>query len=176
RVITALNYLEEQGDLKLQVAQARLGYRQLKKLSEDEQGQLKEECVARFSKREENDIKRLRLIVDMVNCNGCKTTFLLNYFGEENLSDCGHCEFCLNGLCDQIIPAASGLQELKGEVKNRALSLAAEYPEALSLPRQQARFFCGISSPRLIRAKLLQNPSFGMASHVSFATVMSALS
>ena len=176
RVITALNYLEEQGDLELQVSHARLGYRQLKKLSGDEKDQLKEECVARFSKREGNDIKRLHQVVDLVNCNGCKSTFLLNYFGEEHPSDCGHCEFCLNGPCDQIIPAASELQELRGELKNMAFSLAAEYPEALSLPRQQARFFCGISSPRLIRAKLMQHPSFGIASHVSFATVMSALS
>jgi len=176
RVITALNYLEEKGDLELQVSHARLGYRQLKKLSGDEKDQLKEECVARFSIREINDIKRLHQIVDLANCKGCKTTFLLNYFGEENLLDCGHCEFCLNGSCDQIIPAVTELQELQVELQKKVLSLVAEYPEALSLPRQQARFLCGISSPRLIRAKLLRHPSFGIASYVSFATVMSGLS
>jgi ATP-dependent DNA helicase RecQ len=94
RVVAALNHLEERGDLSLDLKGARRGYRLRKRLGEEKQRDLTARMVARFQAREEQDIARLGLVTDLVAEPGCKTSFLLAYFGEHRSSDCGHCESC----------------------------------------------------------------------------------
>ncbi|MCI5194224.1 MAG: RecQ family ATP-dependent DNA helicase [Candidatus Electrothrix sp. AU1_5] len=171
RVIAALDYLEQQGDLKLKVSGARLGFRKPAHASLDIAA-LKERLVDRFAQRERSDLDRLGLVVELVNHAGCKTGFLLRYFGEER-GDCGHCSFCLQGKNaligneknDKAIPEQ---QEL-AEVLQR---LRSEYPQALASPRQVTRLLCGLSSPRLTRNKLSKHALFGRLEQYPFAAVM----
>ncbi|WYD80173.1 MAG: RecQ family ATP-dependent DNA helicase [Candidatus Electrothrix gigas] len=171
RVIAALDYLEQQGDLVLKVSGARLGFRKPVHASLDIAA-LKEGLVDRFAHRERSDLDRLRLVVELVNHAGCKTGFLLRYFGEER-GDCGHCSFCLQGenaligneKNDKVIPEQ---QEL-AEVLQR---LRSEYPQALASPRQVTRLLCGLSSPRLTRNKLSKHALFGRLEQYPFAAVM----
>ena len=80
RIVAALNYLEERGDLIVEATGARQEYRRLQ-LPED-----REELVAslaeRFLEREANDIARVESVVAMAEHDGCITCFLLEYFGE----------------------------------------------------------------------------------------------
>ncbi|MCI5119332.1 MAG: RecQ family ATP-dependent DNA helicase, partial [Candidatus Electrothrix sp. LOE1_4_5] len=161
----------QQGDLKLKVSGARLGFRKPAHASLDIAA-LKEGLVDRFAQRERSDLDRLGLVVELVNHAGCKTGFLLRYFGEER-GDCGHCSFCLQGKNaligneknDKAIPEQ---QEL-AEVLQR---LRSEYPQALASPRQVTRLLCGLSSPRLTRNKLSKHALFGRLEQYPFAAVM----
>jgi ATP-dependent DNA helicase RecQ len=110
RIITALDYLEQSGDLVLQISGARLGFCTCFSDQLD-MDSLKEKLVNRFRQREQNDLQRLQLVVDLVNHKGCKTRLLLDYFGEVTDSDCGHCQFCLHGENAAIQREVIALQE-----------------------------------------------------------------
>jgi ATP-dependent DNA helicase RecQ len=176
RVVAALSYLEEQGDLELQAAGVRRGFRIVRRLDAAEGEKLAARLQERFQARENNDIQRLRQVVSLVRHNGCKTNYLLNYFGERHPKDCGHCEYCLSEggenrpgaeLFSRPLPLV-----IAGELRKRVRVLRAEAHEALASARQQARFFCGISSPRASRGKLHQHGAFGMLQHFSFVEVL----
>jgi ATP-dependent DNA helicase RecQ len=175
RVITALDYLEQQGDMVLKVSGARLGFRRLPVDQLDIEA-LKDLLVKRFGQREQSDLNRQRLVVDLVNHSGCKTGFLLRYFGEELAADCGHCSFCLHGENPPVsrreagasLPNQEGLEELVKDLRK----LRTEYPEALASERQVTRLLCGLSSPGLTRNKLARHALFGRLEAYSFAEVM----
>ena len=101
RIITALDYLEQAGDLLLQVSGSRIGFCAIH-TDQLDRNSLKETLVSRFQQREQNDLQRLQLVVDLVNHKDCKTRLLLNYFGEETVANCDHCQFCLHGENDAI--------------------------------------------------------------------------
>jgi ATP-dependent DNA helicase RecQ len=172
RVIAALDYLEQQGDLKLKVSGARLGFRKPAHTQPDIAA-LKDGLVERFAQRECNDLDRLGLVVELVNYAGCKTNFLLRYFGEEPSADCGHCSFCLQGENalirsrgnDDMLPEQEGLAEVLQQ-------LCREYPQVLASPRQITRLLCGLSSPGLTRNKLTKHELFGRLEQYPFAAVM----
>jgi ATP-dependent DNA helicase RecQ len=180
RIVTALNYLEEQGDLVLQVAGARRGYRVLRRLSAEELDALTEKLVDRFTLREKNDIDRIHQVVSLINHTGCRTNFLLDYFGEHRDTNCGHCEFCLSETNETNPPAAILIdmtkssprwETLEGQIKK----VLEEDHDALQSPRQQARFFCGIRSPQSSRAGLQRHAAFGLLADLPFIEVLNRL-
>ncbi len=180
RIVTALHYLEEQGDLVLQVAGARRGYRLVRRLPAEELDSLADKLVDRFSTREENDIKRISQVVSLINHNDCQTNFMLDYFGEHRDKSCGHCEFCLTETSEQdrsagtVIDTGQSTLSWKnwdGQVKN----VLAEEHAALQSPRQQARFLCGIRSPQSSRAGLQRHASFGLLAELPFKEVLKQL-
>ena len=181
RVVTALNYLEEQGELVLQVAGARRGYRIIRRLSEPELEELGDRLVERFSSREENDIKRINQVVSLINHPDCQTNFLLDYFGEHRDENCNHCEFCLNltssedrSVKNELCAARAvfNWQTWKAQIEK----VLAENHAALQSPRQQARFFCGIRSPQSSKAGLARHPAFGLLAGLPFVEVFERLS
>jgi len=168
RLIAALNYLEEQEALKLQVTGVRQGYR-LKRRDFDVAA-LTRTMEERFSEREHRDVRRLRQVLDFANQEGCRTRYLLSYFGEELKADCGHCDGCAGERPGPLPPAAVRAPGASEAAKLR--QLRAEGHEALTSPRQVARFLCGISSPSATRAKLPRHKLFGLLSDVPFQQVL----
>jgi ATP-dependent DNA helicase RecQ len=53
-----------------------------------------------------------------------------------------------------------------------AMALRSEHPDVLADPRAVTRLLCGVSSPRLARAKLTADPLFGALGHVPFGAVL----
>jgi ATP-dependent DNA helicase RecQ len=175
RIIAALNYLEETGDLELRVGGVRKGYRKLRQLSAGEVAALTDRLQKKFRHQEEQDIKRLRLVVDLIGHAGCQTAFLLDYFGEQPPENCGHCEFCLSGNTKGHGIQTNTARSLQLDAATRKaiedfLDESGDHP-ALVTARQQARFFCGLSSPRTSRAGLHGHASFGILAHQPFAQV-----
>lgn len=168
RVVKALTYLEEKGDLELQVAGVRQGYRVVR-VPED-LAEVWRELRRRFTARETSDITRVAGVASLVGGEGCLVRRLLGYFGEELGRDCGHCGPCAGDprAVLERAPAtiAFSSEELSG--------LRTAHPRALGGARQVARFFCGIASPALSTAKLTRHPRFGSAAEVPFAAVMQA--
>jgi len=168
RVVKALNFLEEKGDLELQVAGVRQGYRVVR-VPEDLAAVWKE-LRRRFALREQSDIARVAGVAELVSGEGCLVRRLLSYFGEELGRDCGHCGPCA-GDPQVVLQRTSMPVEIPSE---EVTALCQEHPRALATPRQVARFLCGISSPALVTAKLTRHPLFGTSVAAPFSSVMQA--
>ncbi|MEA2063456.1 MAG: C-terminal helicase domain-containing protein, partial [Gemmatimonadota bacterium] len=167
RILSALSYLEEKGDLILQESRVREGYRVLKKPGSI--GNLCNTLNKRFQSREEKDIARVQRMLHFAEQDGCLTRYLLKYFGETR-NDCGHCNRC-EGASGQPLPPAR-YPSLGDEEAEQLRSLCGEGHEALATPRQIARFLCGISSPAATRARLRDQQMFGIYESVPFCKVL----
>lgn len=172
RIIAALGYLEERGELTLQASDFRQGYRLEKKLTNSAVPELIKKLDDRFARREEGDIKRLKQVVDMVNAPTCKTAFLLEYFGSTELSgDCGHCSSCLGQENEGLI-MEDLFRQVDAKMIEQARELVGEYAKALGSPRRLARFFCGISSPSQRTDRLNRHSLYGSGVDYGFKNLL----
>jgi ATP-dependent DNA helicase RecQ len=167
RVMTALSYLEETGDLILQAAGVRLGYRLLNR--PEDTAALCGDLEARFQQRESNDIDRVRRVMAFADHAGCRTQYLWEYFGEKR-GPCGHCCHC-EGIAHRRVPPPARSQ-IDRFPYQQLRKLQDEAPGALDTPRQQTRFLCGLSSPATTRAKLKHHSLFGLFESIPFHEVL----
>jgi ATP-dependent DNA helicase RecQ len=169
RIIAALGYLEEKGDLTVQATGSRLGYRLLK--PDFDRPALLATLNTRFVEREARDVGRVRAMLDFAREPGCLTARLTRHFGETIPGDaCGHCGPCLGEIPEPRPepPRRSFDSERRAIVKE----LKAEGHAALATPRQLARFLCGLASPATSKAKLAKDPRFGALADFPFARVL----
>ena len=167
RVVAALTYLEESGDLIVEASGVREGYR-LENVPPDFDA-LCQTLAARFDRREQHDVDRVHQVLRYAEEEGCLTRHLLAYFGEGH-ADCGHCGRC-EGLPRRPIPPPSYAPPGSAEVDDLR-ELRTEDYEALATPRQLTRFLCGLSSPATTRARLRDHPMFGALRSVPFHEVL----
>jgi ATP-dependent DNA helicase RecQ len=168
RIVAALNYLEAQGDVTLQAAGVRQGYRLLKPGVDLDR--LRDAMSARFLDREARDIGRVRQVLDYATDPGCLTRHLLGYFGESLGAPCGHCARCL-GIPPGDLPPATA-RPLGDQERSLLRALRPEQHPALDEPRALARFLAGLSSPASTRARLGRHPAFGALADVPFARIL----
>ena len=170
RIVAALGHLEQHGLIELRVADARQRYTVLARPAST--AELLDRLVERFVLREQAEATRIQDVISLVTSEGCQVNALVRYFGEHRHEPCGHCTFCLEGVAQQLPEGARppGLDEV---VDRRSLvELAAAQPDALGLPRQRARFLCGITSPATSRAKLTRGELFGLLADRHFTEVL----
>lgn len=154
RLVRALDYLAQEGLLSVKATGLRYRYRRLKAAPED----LAARLSARMAEREQAELGRLAQVVELVGHQGCQVSFLGAHFGEPLSGGCGHCSWCrgeaaapLGRVCPPFeVGACAGLED----------------------PRDVARFLCGVSSPRLVRAGLTRDPAFGSLDRVPFGEVL----
>lgn len=152
RIVAALDELEEQGDLTVQVAGMRQGYRRL--TVPDDMDGFVAALNARFEKRERNDIERIDRVLAFAQHDGCLTQHLLAYFGEPR-NECGHCCRCLGEK--RVDLGTPGTRSFSDQDETRIRELIAAGHQSIQTPRQVTRFVCGITSPATSRAKLRQS-------------------
>ena len=111
----------------------------------------------------------LRPAGDLAGRDGCQTAALAAHFGEAMVQGCGHCAWCLTGR--DAIPERQS-PSIDPDLWRQAEQLEQETREILAEPRSLARFLCGVSSPRLSRARLGRHPLFGSLAHVPFRLVL----
>jgi ATP-dependent DNA helicase RecQ len=170
RIVAALGYLEQQGLVELKAADVRQRFTLV--AQPESADALLERIAERFERREETETARIQRVLDLVTHDGCQVESLVGYFGEARSEPCGHCSFCLSGRAQQL-PAASPQPPIETLVDAAQVArLAAEHPDALGRPRQQARYLCGISSPATTRAKLTREPPFAALAAHRFADVL----
>lgn len=168
RIVTALVYLEEAGDVILKKAGVRQGYRLLR--DDVKPREIAERLDERFRKRELADRERLREVVALAETSQCLTGFVTEHFGETLEQGCGHCDRC-RGVEPTKVPRAE-----VGEIDHEQLAivqdLRAEGHACLKGSRQLARFLCGISSPAVTRARLSRHDAFGLLENHPFEDVL----
>jgi ATP-dependent DNA helicase RecQ len=170
RVVSAIDYLAEQGWVETQVSDARQRFTRL--VDEPDVGALVDELVERFERREGQEIARIAQIVELITHDGCQTAFLLRYFGEEMDGPCGHCTWCETGVPTPL-PSLREPPPIDQVVERGSVrELARAHPGALGDARQRARFLCGLSSPAITRAKLSRNSLAGALAGRRFAEVL----
>jgi len=170
RIIKALNYLEEQGDLTLKVAGLRQGYRI--KVRPTDISALKQKLVERFETRERKDVERVRQVVQFAAEPGCIVRHLLEHFGEALGRDCGHCSSC-SGHSKRVVPIAADSKPVKLD-HGKIAALQMKNPKELGSARQMARFLCGLTSPLVTQAKLHKAAEFGSLATTPFHLVLEA--
>jgi len=141
-------------------------YRRLR--APDNPDALADELHRRMARREAGELERLRQVCDLVGHDGCQTAMLAAHFGEGLESACGHCSGC-QGAVD--VAPARGAVDIPDNLREPLKALLEEKGEVLDTPRAVTRLLCGISSPRLSRARLGQHPLFGTLAEVPFAQV-----
>ncbi len=166
RVVRALDYLAEKGQLELVATGVQ--ERIVVQRRPADLPALAAELCARFEAMETREVARVREIAAFVEADSCHTRRLVAYFGEDLGRDCGHCTRCRTGTA-LLLPAPTPPPPLPG--REVLTSLRAEFP-VLASPRVVARFCCGVTSPALSKARLGRHPLFGAASDRDFREVM----
>jgi ATP-dependent DNA helicase RecQ len=170
RILTALEYLDEQGLIELQAAEVRQRYTVL--AHPNAETDLVTRLLDRFAQRERSETERIQNVLSLVTHDGCQVRALVAYFGEERGQPCGHCSYCLNEQ-PQRLPQPEPRPPIEAVVDTKSLAeLRAGNPDALETPRQAARFLAGITSPAGTRAKLTGHPLFGALDDRRFLDIL----
>jgi ATP-dependent DNA helicase RecQ len=168
RIITALDYLDEQQMLTVEAAGVRHRYRVLEQ--PQDLAALAKTLHDRTREREGSEVQRLKQVVELVELDACQVAALGAYFGDP-CEPCGHCSWCLNGRTPAKLPARPEVPIDEG-MWGQLDPLRRSHPEILSDPRAVARFLCGIATPWLTKAKLTRDPLFARLQDAPFAAVL----
>lgn len=171
RIVKMLDYFAEKGWIELDVSGLVHGYRKVEQLAEPEL--LTQELYQYTLEREIGELARLEEVLELMCADRCQSAAIAEHFGQPMQDGCGHCSVCdgriIGSLPDPSFPSV-------GDSAMTALrTLSKQHPEALGDARQQARFLCGLSSPKLIRKRLTQDPHYGCCNSIPFDRVLEAL-
>jgi ATP-dependent DNA helicase RecQ len=168
RIVKAIEYMVERNWLEVKVSDLVHGYRWLRKI--DQPKLLADDLTERLNQREQSEIARLDDVFQLAFAESCQSEHLSSHFGESLPRPCGHCSACV-GDGPFVIPPV-GKRSIGTAAKTYIDRLAHEYPDHFVTARDRARFLCGLSTPRLVRAKLTRDPNFGICETVPFANVL----
>ncbi|MDP1588724.1 MAG: C-terminal helicase domain-containing protein, partial [Prosthecobacter sp.] len=177
RVLKALTWLQESGDIELKPSGSRQKYRLAEDAHRRDPKEITKKMQQLFAERETRDVERLREVLSFAQHRGCLTKWLLNYFGEAMETDCGTCTSCKerekghNDDAPREIPQSS-TPPITVEHVAAIREVIAERKAALRSSRQLARFLCGLTSPATSRERLGRHPSFGLLDRIPFGDVL----
>ena len=168
RIVAALNYLEEQGELELKPSGLRHGYTLERRPADP--AALRDALAERFAAGERRNTDRLEGLLGFCESPRCHWRELLTYFGEALEQDCGHCGRCL-GEPAEPLPRS---QPVTLDAESRAVvdAVVGEGHASLATPRQLARFLCGLPSPATSKARLRGHARFGWLGPAPFPEVL----
>lgn len=170
RVIKALDYLGEKSMLEVKAAGVRLRYNRLK--LPDNHDHLVDTLQQRIEKRENNELDRLQQVMDFASLDSCQSNALSTHFGEALAEKCGHCTGCLGPKVQLDEREGSNIPaDLHIKLENAKTEIKLMFTD----PRTLTRFVCGVTSPKISKARLSKHPLFGSFSHIPFKQVLKSL-
>lgn len=168
RVVRALDYLAERGWMTLEASGVRHRYRRLKRPTDT--AALAQDLHRRTLEREAREIARLHQVMYFVSLTSCQADYLCQHFGERLAAKCGHCSWCREGKATRPGARRPGIVDAK--TWEDARTVRRNLPDLLDEPRAFARFLCGLTSPRISRAKLSGHRLFGVFAEVPFPEIL----
>ncbi|WP_160062081.1 RecQ family ATP-dependent DNA helicase [Psychromonas sp. L1A2] len=169
RVLTAIDYLDQQGLIELQTKQMTQVYKVDKSQIT---GDLLGELTQRFSQKESSEIQRIHHLLAFFASDQCLNLQLAQYFSDANLqSACGHCSVCAGHPA--IMPVVASLRPLQ---QYDAAQQCIEISEKLGIHDSavlRARFFCGLTTPIFTRLKVRQLAGFASLENYRFSGCIS---
>lgn len=171
RVITALDYLDQQGLMELQTKQMTNVYQVF---SGAITADLITKLSLRFTDKEQSEITRIHFLLDFFASKRCLNWQLADYFSDYNLQQvCGHCSVCAGQIT--VLPEP---MKLKALTEYDVVQLTAPIKDKLgkhTSERLVTRFLCGLTTPIFTRLKVRQLPGFAVFEKYRFAEVLAWL-
>ena len=131
--------------------------------------------MTRFDGREAADLARIENVIDFVEVSACKTAYILEYFGQDNPPNCGHCAYCVDPTRDfsaLALDANTSIDDvLTDDLKKKFAALRKKQPKALQDSRKAARYLLGIKSPAVGVARIGSNALCGLLAGFHYAEV-----
>ncbi len=171
RIVKMLDFFAEKGWVELQVSGLVHGYRKIKPIADIEA--LVQELYQVSLDREIGELTRLDELFSLMCGQQCQSAALSEHFGQALASECGHCSVCEGHAVDKL--PEPNYPRIGDAALTGVQRLSKQKPDQLSEARQQARFLCGLSSPKMVRARLTQDPLYGCCSEIPFDQVLEAL-
>lgn len=173
RVVRALEVLSERGLIELKASGVRDRYTRLAEIGQGHR--LIQSLADKFRNREAAELKRLRLVVDLIEAETCQVNSLVGYFGEKRRKACGHCSYCQTKTKTPIA-AAKELPPIGDKISASELrDIRSRFPEVVSQHRAMARFLCGLSNPAFSKAKITKEPLYAVLDAYRFDSVLAFL-
>lgn len=168
RVVTALEYFDEQGWIELKPKSSVEVFEILK--PDFPLQETIDWMYSLFKAKESTEIERIHNMIQLFEKPSCLAMNLSLYFGEHLSVPCGKCSFCRTGnpieLPSRNIPALSSF------VFNDALQHFFEIMGSQISEDLITRFLCGINTPRLLNKKTTKLPNFGLLEIYPYKTVL----
>ncbi|MDB6119776.1 MAG: ATP-dependent helicase RecQ [Verrucomicrobiaceae bacterium] len=172
RILKALTWMEEAGEIELKPSGLRHRYRLCGDPAQRQPEALTQRMQKLFEIREVKDAERLERVLALASDPTCLTRHMLRYFGEDLDDDCGHCSSCLEKPAAPRVIPRSGKPAITVDQVEAIQHLIDERLPALRAPRQVARFVCGIASPAVSRDRLGKHDAFGLLESYPFNDVL----
>jgi len=158
RVLAALEYFDEKGWIELQPKSGVEVFEVLKPDLDVEEtaGWL----AGLFADKEANEVRRIHRMIRLFETAPCLAMELSGYFGENIDNRCGRCSSCRAEKPTRL-PAAQ-LPSLSTFDFNQIMK---QFRDSVPPPHSVdliTRFFCGISTPKLVRSRVKKLSGFGM--------------
>ncbi|MFK7735773.1 MAG: ATP-dependent DNA helicase RecQ [Pirellulaceae bacterium] len=172
RIVRMLDFFAEKGWVELKATGLRHGYRKLHPI--ENPPELVDSLYEFVQQRESSEVHRLDQLFELMTSQECLSQGLSSHFGQAIEGACGHCSVCEGNPIGELPQSPSrgiGDSAIKG-----LESLTEKQMQAIYDTRQKAKYLCGLSTPKLIRARLTRTPHYGCCSAVPFKDVLEAIS
>ena len=172
RVISALDYLHQQGLISLESKQMVEAYKVLQPALDltEETSRLHQ----LFQQKEYSEIARLNEMLHFFESDSCLSHRLAAYFADHQAPEqCGHCSVCAGNIAQLPKPTKPPLPTGE-QLQLWCQQLQSQSQDPLSMHTLSC-FLCGISTPLLNRLKAKKQPGFARLEQHSFNEVRSAL-
>ena len=119
RIVAALGYLEQQGLVELQAAEARQRYTVLARPASE--AELLDRWPSASTAARRPRPRAIAQVLALVTHDGCQVRDLVGYFGEARAEPCGHCTLCLTGRAQRAAGARAAAADRDGR-RRRAIA------------------------------------------------------
>jgi len=167
RAVAALDYFNEKGWIELEsklmteVYQVNTPSQPIDKLNHD--------LWQLFSDKETSDIARIHNLLSFFESSQCLSYELAHYFGDHQApKQCGHCSVCREQVATLPRGDVTPLSDYPLENWLNELSDKAGHQLSVAL---QAKFLCGITTPKFTKLKARSLSGFGKLEATPFAQV-----
>ena len=176
RVLTALEYFQQQNLIELQTKQMTEVYRVLQ--PQIDVGQLTGELTSYFQQKEQSEIKRIHNMLDMFEREQCLSFQLASYFGDAHAPvHCGHCSVCLGHKVSYgEVPPLADLS--KEQLMNDCSDFINTYQQTMAMEPSKVlltRFLLGLTVPIFTKLKSRKDKHFGKLEHYRYQQVLTTL-
>jgi ATP-dependent DNA helicase RecQ len=169
RIVTALEYFDEQNLIELQAKQMTEVYEVNARIADPTT--LTAQLQMLFEQKQQAEINRIEQMLALFQSDQCLSVQLAHYYGDMSLNEpCGHCSVCYGRVAQ--LPE---MLQLKPLAEFRFNQLCDEILDLLTEDKQTAtvltRYLCGITNPILTKVKARATGGFAKLEHYRYRDV-----